>query len=288
MTNPKFAFFGTPKGAVYVLESLKGLDVLPSIIVTLPDAPVGRKKEIIESDVAKWAHENNIECHKPEKLSDFNLPIDLDFSLVAAYGKIIPESILFAPRGGTFNIHPSKLPRFRGPTPIQSAILGKEKTTAVTIIKLDKEEDHGPIVAQSEDIEIGNKNYLDLEQELFKLGAEMFYDLIDSIIWQDYHFADQDHASATFTKKYSSEDAYIDSNVFLKATSSDEIDKAEKMVRALNPEPGTWTIFKTTNGEARTKILSAQIENGKLTPIKVIPAGKKEMAWEDFLRGNRI
>ncbi len=285
--NPKFAFFGTPKGAVYVLDSLKLAGFVPELIVTLPDSEKGRKKILTEQDVALWAKANNIECFKPKKLSELNLPDDLDFSLVASYGKIIPKKIIDRPKNGTFNIHPSLLPKYRGPTPIQTAILN-DTETGVTVIKLDELEDHGPILVRSESISIEGKNYPILERELFELGTKLFLEHVDTILDGTEIQTEQNHASATFTKKFEVNDAKIETKLILEGGSHEEILKAEKKVRALNPEPGTWTIFKTKDKELRVKILSARIENGKLTPEKVIPAGKKEMSWTDFKLGNKF
>lgn len=286
-TNPKFAFFGTPIGAVYVLDKLKARGYIPSVIVTQPDSLFGRKAILTESNVAKWANSNNVECLKPKKVSAVTLPNDLEFILVASYGKIIPKSVLQMGKLGTFNIHPSLLPKHRGPTPLQSAIMYDDET-GVSIMKLDELEDHGPIISKSEPVPIQKKNFAQLQQELFGLGAEIFANLIPQLLSGTVVENPQDHNSATFTKKFSPTDAFISPLLIKEGTDSEELDKSERIVRALNPEPGAWTVFKIDGHDLRVKILSANIESGKLVPMRVIPAGKKEMNWDDFLRGNRV
>jgi len=210
--------------------------------------------------------------------------------IVASYGKIIPKEILDLPKYGTLNIHPSPLPLLRGATPLQTAIIEGWKETEVDIILLDEKMDHGHIITRSEKIELQNKTYLELEEETARVGAQLLVKIIPDWVAGSIKPEEQEHDQATFCKKYTLEDAKIDLN------NPNDIRK----VRALKPEPGTWThlVTRSPSGEIkekRIKILSAKVENpstalgaSKLIPLQVIPEGKREMDWEAFLRGNTL
>src|SRR5262249_44600274 len=129
MLNAKFIFFGTPKFAEIILEELEQAGLLPSLIVTQPDKPKGRKLVLTPSEVKTWAAKRNIPVLTPEKIRDNSEFIEaaknvgVEFFVVAAYGKIIPKALLDLTPHGTLNVHPSLLPKFRGSSPIESAIL---------------------------------------------------------------------------------------------------------------------------------------------------------------------
>src|SRR5262245_26739770 len=132
-----FAFFGGEPLAVPVLNKLKGRGLLPGLIVCNPDKPAGRNLEMTPPPTKLWAEENNIPY-----IQDFKeLKEGFDLFVVVAYGKIIPKEILDLAKSGTLNLHPSLLPKYRGPSPIVSAILNGDTETGVTIIKLDEEMD---------------------------------------------------------------------------------------------------------------------------------------------------
>src|SRR3989344_3166071 len=149
--SPSFVFFGTPEFAVVVLDELKEHGLTPSLIVTAPDKKRGRKLLLTPQPVKIWAEKNNISILQPEKLDSHFIQglqhTTYDLFIVAAYGKIIPKSILSLPRHGALNVHPSLLPAFRGASPIQSAIL-YANITGTTIMLMDEVLDHGHIVAQ--------------------------------------------------------------------------------------------------------------------------------------------
>ena len=159
MNKATFAFFGTDEFSVVVLNTLKNLGFVPSFIITTPDQPKGRKMILTPPPVKVWAEENKIKIIQPtslknideqsrhalDGLNDQGLPL---IFLVASYGKIIPKNILDIPTHGTLNIHPSLLPKYRGASPLETAILSGDTETGVTIIKLDEEMDHGPILIQ--------------------------------------------------------------------------------------------------------------------------------------------
>ncbi|HEY4510757.1 MAG TPA: methionyl-tRNA formyltransferase, partial [Candidatus Paceibacterota bacterium] len=153
MKNMNFAFFGTSRFAVRVLEELALANLIPTVVIATPDKPKGRGLLATPSPVKVWAQENNVEVLQPENL-DGEFVAELkntqwDLFVVAAYGKILPKELFELPRLKTLNVHPSLLPRLRGASPIQSAILTDEKKTGVTVMLINEKLDHGPVVAQA-------------------------------------------------------------------------------------------------------------------------------------------
>jgi len=149
----KILFFGTPEISETALSALLRNDYSVRAVVTNPDKQVGREQKITFSAVKETALKNQIETLQPEKLKDpetikqiKNLKADL--IVVSAYGKMIPKEILDSAPLGALNIHPSLLPKYRGPSPIQYPILGGDQETGVTIMLIDEQMDHGPILAQ--------------------------------------------------------------------------------------------------------------------------------------------
>ena len=200
-----------------------------------------------------------------------------DVGIVASYGKILQKEIIDSFPHGILNIHPSLLPKYRGPTPVQTAILNGDKITGVTIIKIDEEVDHGPILAQKE-IEIKeNETSESLLKKTFAAGAKMLPKVLSNYIKGEIKLSSQNDSKATFTQHLTKEDGYID---LQKVSNSLEIEnwklKIARMVRAYYPWPGVW--FKTKLGEQNRIV--------KLLPEKKIQVeGKKPMTYKDFING---
>ena len=194
--------------------------------------------------------------------------------IVANYGKIIPQNVLDIPKYGILNVHPSLLPKYRGASPIQYAILNGEKETGVTIILMDAKVDHGPILAQKK-TDIGkNENSSELYERLAILGANLLTDVIPDWIRGEIKLRRQNEKDATYTKRLKREDGKINQR-----KSAKEI---EKQIRAFHIWPGTYTLYKGK----RLKILEARLEKNKLIIEKVQLEGKKPIPFEDFLRGH--
>src|SRR5262249_41037008 len=145
---PLFAFFGTPHFATVVLDALEAHGMLPALIITAPDKPQGRGLELSPSPAKKWAQERGIDVITPATLKDEQLIAELrntewDVFVVAAYTKLIPKSILEIPKHGCLNVHPSLLPKFRGPSPALSAILADERETGVSVMLMNEKMDEG-------------------------------------------------------------------------------------------------------------------------------------------------
>ncbi|MFA6897792.1 MAG: methionyl-tRNA formyltransferase, partial [Candidatus Paceibacterota bacterium] len=210
----KFAFFGTPSLAADLLEALKGAGFVPAVIITNPDQPVGRKMIVTPPPVKTWAIENNIECLQPTSLKDSEFisqlsKVNCQMFLVAAYGKIIPESILQIPQLGSFNVHYSLLPKYRGATPVESAILNGDIETGVSIQKMVYELDAGDVVA-SEKTEIRpDETAPELRMRLNEIAKSLLIKTTEKIISENIAPETQDPAKATFCHKIKKEDGLI-------------------------------------------------------------------------------
>ncbi len=292
MKNKKtqIVFWGTSKFSVFVLEEMERCGFLPEAIVTTPDKPRGRNLIINPPPVKIWAEKRNITLYQPISLKDFTLPGKYEVFVLAAYGKIIPKNILNIPMHGFINVHPSLLPKWRGASPIQSSILAGEKENGVSVILLDEEMDHGPIIKKERNI-IANETqtYVELEERLARIGGKMVCEIIPEWINGQIKTIPQAESDATYCKKIDKKDGFIPPEIILgKEKDQEKIILAERKVRALNPDPGTFTILNINKTEKRIKILSAKIIENIFVPEKIIPEGKKEMKWEDFLRGHKI
>lgn len=288
----KTAFFGTPEFAVLVLDEMERGGIRPDLIVTNPDEPKGRKLVITPPPVKVWAMNRNIPVLQPEnlKVNPPELDSKFDLFIVVAYGKIIPEAIINIPKHGTINVHPSLLPKYRGASPIQTAILNGDMETGVSIMLLDKEMDHGPVITQEKIDLTGERLYLpELRERLAKIAGNLLVKVIPDWVEGKIEARTQNHAEATFTKKTEKDDGYIDSTSLLEAELNGvRAEDIERMIRALNPDPGVFTYLEITDRKMRVKITRARVEDNKLVIEKVIPEGKKEMNWDDFKRGNKI
>jgi methionyl-tRNA formyltransferase len=281
--NIKFAFFGTPDFAVGVLDTLKEQGYMPSLIITTPDKPQGRHLELTPPPTKVWAEVHGIEVLQPEKLdAEFAEKLskeDFDVFIVAAYGKLIPRSIFDLPKARTLNVHPSLLPKLRGASPMQSAILNEDET-GITIMLIEEKMDVGDIVAQ-EKISIPEwpPHERVLEEMSAKHGGELLAKILPDWINGKITPVKQDESQVTFCKKIVKRDGLLDMSA--------DAETNLRKVRAFSTWPGAYIFYTKKNGEEiRIVVKDAEIVDGKFTPTLVVPAGKKEMSWEDFLRGN--
>ena len=279
--NIKFAFFGTPDVASETLEILKSNGYIPSLIITSPDKPKGRKMLITPPPVKVWATENNIPCLQPEKLDEefiYNLkPITYNLFIVVAYGKILPEDLINSPKFGSINIHYSLLPKYRGASPVESAILNGDVKTGVTIQKMEYKMDSGPIVTQ-EKVEIfPDEKAPELRERLIKIGGELLVKTLNTTPLPFGHsplsggnLTPQNENEATYCKKIKKEDGLIDLEAL---PPSDLYNK----FRAYATWPRT---FFFQNGK-RIIITDAKLEDNKFVIKKVIPEGGKETDYSN-------
>lgn len=282
----KIVFFGTPDYVLPILDSLykvygKGKEGI-ILVVTQAPKPVGRNKIMTYSPVDKWAFEKKI-----PKTADLGDVTEADLGVVAAYGKIIPESVIKKFKYGILNVHPSLLPKYRGASPIQSAIAAGEAETGVTIIKMDTKIDHGPIVSRfKESIEPQDTNET-LRTKLFERSAKFLIELIPSYITGVVKPKDQDESQATLTKVMAKEDGFINPEELARAINGKGAAKIHNLVRAMYPWPGAWTRVKIKKDgmeqTLRLKMISSHLEGETLVPDEVQLEGKNPVKWQQFL-----
>lgn len=272
----KFIFFGTPTIASETLEILKQGGFLPSLVVTSIDKPVGRRMIPTPPPVKIWAEANNIPVLQPEKIDDkfFDeiIKTETDLYLVVAFGKILPEKLINYPKLGTINIHYSLLPKYRGASPVESALLAGDNMTGVSIQKMVFKLDSGPIIAkQVLAIDI-NDNKESLRKKLVKIGGQLFLDILLDYADNKIELQNQDESDATYCHKIKKEDGEISLN-------GNYLENYNKY-RAFYGWPGIF-FFKEINGKkTRFKVTKARLENNKFIIEKVIPEGKKEIDYK--------
>jgi methionyl-tRNA formyltransferase len=328
MKKFKTIFFGTPQFVMPVLETLAQDEHFSVVaVVTAPDKPVGRKQVLTPPPVKQFGLQHNIPVLQPDEFNNRasvqpaspagrlnNLKPDL--FIVAAYGKILPRAVIDIPKFGTINIHPSLLPKYRGPSPIQAQILNNEPEVGTTTMLMDEQVDHGPLLGKSQ-IQISeSETFESLADKLFKVGADML-PKITKYVTGKIKPQSQNHSQATFTKIIKKQDGQIDWR--------QPADYIERMTRAYAPWPSAFgrlknyelgikiikanvisndksdlepgTIFKTSpslsskssprsnSGQARLAIACG------LQTILIIdelqPAGKKKMTGQEFLNGHQ-
>lgn len=279
----KYVFFGTPRFAEIILGRLIEADMAPVALVCNPDRPVGRKKVVTPPPTKQRAMKSGapIDIIQSEKLDDKTIgrikALEPDLFIVAAYAKILPREVLSIPHLGTIGVHPSLLPAYRGASPIQSVILHGEKETGTSLYLMDDKMDHGPIFVQEKcDAGQGTIGYRDLEEKLAELSAQVLIKMLPEIASGALKAKPQDESKATYTKKFTTEDGFINETDLSSAEKGDEKKTNEILwkIHALNPEPGAWTI---RNGK-RIKLLAARSTNGTLKLSEVQEEGKKARA----------
>ncbi|MBI4088185.1 methionyl-tRNA formyltransferase [Candidatus Kaiserbacteria bacterium] len=277
----RFVFFGTGEIARYALEEIRAAGFVPQLIVTEPDAKRGRGLKTSSSPVKAWAASQDIETLQPEALRPDVLEkvraLEPDLAVVVDYGTFLPKVLLETPRRGCLNMHPSLLPRLRGPSPIRSAILNDERTTGVSVILLDEEVDHGPLVAQKPlSIAQWPPRGKALDEALAREGGKLLAFVIPQWIAGEIEARAQNHDVATYSTKFTKEDGLLD-------LSGDAYQNLLK-IRAFEGWPGTYTFFGRGGKKLRVQILDARMSDKKLIIDTVKPEGKREMGYEEFLR----
>ncbi len=288
MKEIRYAFFGTGALAESVLASLVNAGYVPALVVTKPDALQGRHMQLTAPYIKTWASMKGIEVFQPNTLKELSLSSPLhqkqfDVFIVASYGKIIPEAILNLPTHGVLNVHPSLLPKYRGPSPIESTLLDGTLTTGVSIMKLDKDMDHGPVLAQSAFIISPLANAGTLEVSCGQLGGELLVSVLPHYLEGTLIPKEQDHTQATVCKKITKDLGLIHLD--------DDIDIVRRKFRALTPWPTLYFFIERGDKTIRVKVNEVELVEEKESRtardyiISVTPEGKREMGWESFKRG---
>lgn len=248
----RIAFMGTPDFVTPLIKAIQDSDYELVCVYTQPPREAGRKRQLQNTPVHDYAVEHNIPVYHPVNFKnedDVQIFQDhnLDVAIVAAYGMLLPQIILDAPNHGCINIHPSKLPRWRGPSPIQYAIWQGDQETAVSIMSLVKEMDAGPILAQ-ETVEILDRNFTEMNAILWEKGVQNLIAILNELSDTGaLSPVPQNEAGVTYCKLLTKEHGKIDWR-----QTAQEIDC---QIRGLNPWPGTWCV--DSNGK-RLKILEAE------------------------------
>ncbi len=306
--NLKIVFFGTPEFAVESLARLvdNGYDV--AAVVTMPDKVGGRGKKLIESDVKRYAVEKNLPLLQPEKLKapefvDQLRQINADLFIVIAF-RMLPEVVWQMPRLGTFNLHGSLLPKYRGAAPINHAIMAGDKETGVTTFFLKHEIDTGDIIASRSTPIADDDNFESVYNRLMHIGADMVIETVDAIIDGSLQTTPQPEGDHSPAPKIFKEHCRIDWNRPAIAI--------HNHIRGLSPIPTAFTTMIDANGkESDVKIYASRVDNdfqmpegsqpgdtvtdrrrlfvattnGTLEILSLQPAGKKRMDASAFLLG---
>lgn len=296
---------GTPDFGVPVLDAIINNYKLLAV-VTQPDKSVGRNQIITPSPIKKFALAKEYQVLQPISLKgniEFIQQIkDLkpDLIIVVAYGFLLPQEILDIPKYGVINIHASLLPKYRGASPIQSAILNGDKETGVSIMLIDAQMDHGPLLGQRTIKITANDNFKSLHDKLAKLGADLLLEIVPKYYSEQIKPVTQDEAKATYCQLIKKEDGKIDWS-----KSAEEI---ERQVRAFTPWPGAWTIWDkkslkilkaVVNASTRLSMTTGSIGEvfkvnsglaiacgqGALEILELQLEGKKPMSAKEFLNG---
>lgn len=281
MKNPNFAFFGTPYVARDTLEILIARGYVPEIIATSPDAHKGRGLALAPSKTKEWALAHDLPVLAPEKLDTETIQkirsYGCDFAIVVAYGKLFSQELLDTFPLGVLNIHYSLLPKYRGASPVESALLSGDTVTGVSIQKMALELDAGDLLAQK-GVPIGaEETTRELRPRLITIGAELLADVLPSFISGAASFVPQDERNATVAGKIDKKEGLLDL--------SGDAEKNWNKYRAYAESPGTYFFAKRGDKEVRVKIVGAKYEDGQFIPTRVVPEGKREMDYADFLRG---
>jgi len=270
-TTPKFVYFGTPNVASDTLAFLIEHGFVPALVVTSPDAPRGRGLVLTPSPTKILALAHNIPVLTPEKLdADAMTAIrsyECDYGICVAYGKIFPEDLIASFPKGVLNVHYSLLPKYRGATPLETALLSGESETGVTIQKMVKELDAGDIIAQEATNILPGETARELRPRLITLGAELLVATLPKYLEGEITPTPQDATLATRAFKIKKEDGLLD----LTTPAEENWNK----YRAYADSIGTY-FFK--DGK-RMKITNAEFASGEFRVLRVIPEGKKEVAY---------
>jgi methionyl-tRNA formyltransferase len=275
MNNPiRIAFFGTPDLTIPLLNELETFALLPIVVITGPDKPQGRKMLLTPPAPKLWAEERGIPVLQPEKIDEDFLKtfkeMNIDLGVVVAYGKILPQALLDIPRLGMLNVHYSLLPKYRGASPVEAAILAGETTTGVSIQRMVFKLDAGDVILE-EKMEIGkNEGTQSLRSRLNEMAKGMLITAINSAVDGTASYTKQDESLATRSGKIKKEDADI---------TNDTPEIALRKIRAYDVWP------RARKGDLI--ITAAHLENNELVIDTVIPPGKSEMKYVDYLRGNK-
>lgn len=260
----KLIFFGSSQYVVPVLDNLRQHFEIALVVTTEKTGAV-----------PAYCVQNHVPYMYVERLTNTELAIklvsgDIELGILADFGLFVPEHIIKSFPKGILNIHPSLLPKYRGPTPVQTAIKNGDTITGVSIIQLDNQLDHGSIIYQQKEPIHKTDTNESLYNRLFVIGSRLLIQYIPKYMNNEITLQEQNHSQATYTNRLTREDGYFDlknppKSVYL-----------ERIIRAFHPWPGAWTTIDVRGKQIRVKFLPNK---------KVQVEGKKPVAYKDFLNG---
>lgn len=275
-----FAFFGTPYVASDTLEYLLAHGYRPEVVITSPDAPRGRGLTLTPSETKVVALAHGIPVLTPEKLDEAAradiAAFSCEYGIVVAYGKILPQSLIEQFPLGLINVHYSLLPKYRGASPVEAALRNGDTVTGVTIQQLVRELDAGDILATQEVIIEPTETTRELRPRLVQYGAELLTELLPSFEAGTVLHTPQNADEATHCGKIEKSEGELD-------LEGDAL-RNWHTYRALAESPSTFFFTEKHGVRTRIKIRTATFDGTHFIPERVIPEGKKEMFYADFLR----
>ena len=274
------AFFGTPDFTVDFLEVLKKTDMMPSLIVTNPDRPVGRGMTLTAPAPKLWGQEHSVAVIQPENIDESVLSLlaetQWDLFVVVAYGKMLPEALINMPRHGTINVHYSLLPKYRGATPVESAILNGDNTTGVCIQHMRYKLDSGPIIATQEVAIDPADTTLTLRARLNDRALELLPKTIEAIFAGTATMTEQNEERATHCGKISKADGEIQL--------TDDGVLNDRKFRAHTGNVGTYFFIQKEGKSIRVKVTRAHLHENNFVIDEVIPENGKPQAYDVFIK----
>ncbi|MGI9234240.1 MAG: methionyl-tRNA formyltransferase [Woeseiaceae bacterium] len=249
MRDASVIFAGTPEFARASLSALVESGVVPVVVLTQPDRPSGRGKRMTPSPVKRYADQQGIPVMQPPTLRDEDVVAELealkpDVMVVAAYGLILPQSVLDIPTRGCINVHASLLPRWRGAAPIQAAILSGDKTTGISLMSMTAGLDCGPVYLAESLAIADDETAGSVHDRLAKLGGDLLVANLDDILENRISAVSQDEAAASYAGKIRKQDAQLD-------WSKSAVD-LQRQVRAYNPVPGAFFFVSPDDPDSGT------------------------------------
>jgi methionyl-tRNA formyltransferase len=301
----RVVFFGTPAFAVPTFEALLASRHLVAGVVTQPDRPRGRGQKTIDPPVKARARGIRVPLLQPSTLNepsfiDALAGLAADIGVVAAYGKILSERVLAVPRLGMINVHASLLPRYRGAAPIHRAVIAGERETGVTIMRIVKALDAGPMLAASRRPVGPNETSEEVERDLARIGAALLTSTLDQLAAGDVRETPQDDSAATYAHRLTKEDGLIDWTW--------PADRIHNLVRGLHPWPHAYTYLNGARLIVRRSAVASRFDRvppGSVVAahgdelrvasgseavdlLEIQPEGKRPMSPRDFIAGHRL
>lgn len=273
------AFWGTPPLTIEILETLKKAGYTPVVVITGTDKRVGRGLALTSPLPKQWAEQHNISILQPitfndEFISEFS-SYAVDLSIVVAYGRILPKKIIDLPKHGTWNIHYSLLPRWRGATPVEAAILAGDNETGISVQQMNYELDSGDILSETRIPVWEHETAPTLREKLNSLAGNLLTETIQKLESGSLTPVPQDKMLITHCGKMTKADGEI--NPLGNPVEND------RKFRAYHAWPGTYFFTERNGKKVRVIVKDAMLENGKFVIKRVLPEGKKEISYKEFL-----